>query len=296
VKKQLIGQGQGGAVYLGLWGGTKVAMKCVNKQEQTAEFFKESAMLLELKHPHILQFLGFSELDGDIYMITPYMKHGSLIDYLRSNSQIAMEQRLQMATHIAIGMNYLANNDICHRDLACRNCLVDGNIVKIADFGLSRRIQTDYYKTDNPKMPFKWSAPESLLFRKFSTKSDVYSFGVCLWEILSSGMEPFPDMTNSQVVHAVCKQNLRLEKPNSCPETLYELMCECWHVDPEKRPTFKEVYTRLQAVYSLNVEASAATAGDAGLYYSSTVPEECLEADIPSTGEYSPDEKLVTEY
>ena len=48
----------------------------------------------------------------------------------------------------------------------------------VADFGLSRWIDTDtYYKASKGKLPIKWMAPESINFRRFTTASDVWMFG-----------------------------------------------------------------------------------------------------------------------
>ena len=62
----------------------------------------------------------------------------------------------------------------------CRNVLVgENNLMKISDFGLSRELAKDdsYYKLgQNLKLPVKWMAPESLLYRKFSTYSDGKEF------------------------------------------------------------------------------------------------------------------------
>ena len=57
-----------------------------------------------------------------------------------------------------------------------RNVLVgEGLSVKISDFGLSRSLakeNTYYHLTQTKKLPVKWMALESLLYRKFSTYSD----------------------------------------------------------------------------------------------------------------------------
>ena len=66
------------------------------------------------------------------------------------------------------------------RDLAARNCLVgEYFLVKVADFGLSRLMESDVYNArEGAKFPIKWTAPEALAYNKFSIRSDVW--GKCL--------------------------------------------------------------------------------------------------------------------
>lgn len=49
------------------------------------------------------------------------------------------------------------------------------------------------------KIPVRWTAPEAIAYRKFSTSSDVWSFGILLWEIMSFGDRPYWEWDNMKV-------------------------------------------------------------------------------------------------
>ena len=71
---------------------------------------------------------------------------------------------------------------------------------QIADFGLSQDLKNkDYYVSQGGKIPVKWTAPEALHYRKYSTASDRLSYGCLLYEIWSLGFKPFSTFTNAEV-------------------------------------------------------------------------------------------------
>ena len=72
--------------------------------------------------------------------------------------------------------------------------------LQIADFGMSRALQdTDYYVSRGGKIPVKWTAPEALHYKKYSTASDVWSFGMVMYEIWTLGIKPYHQLTNVEV-------------------------------------------------------------------------------------------------
>ena len=80
----------------------------------------------------------------------------------------------------------MSAKSLVHRDLACRNVLVDdNNILKISDFGLTRALYKDaaYVKKTKGKLPIKWMSIEAIFDRVFTTKSDVYEIGLRLLNI-----------------------------------------------------------------------------------------------------------------
>ena len=102
-----------------------------------------------------------------------------------------------------------------HRDLACRNCLVNASrTIKLADFGMARPMfENDYYRFSRRGMlPVRWMSPESLADGIFTPMSDVWSYGVLLYEIITFGSFPFQGLSNNQVLEAV-KSGQTLAQP-----------------------------------------------------------------------------------
>ena len=85
-------------------------------------------------------------------------------------------------------------------------------------------------------MPIRWMPPEAILYCKFSIQSDVWLFGIVLWEIFSSGTQPYCALSNEEVVEHVTNGHI-LRCPSGCPNELYDLMVHCWASEPEERPT-----------------------------------------------------------
>lgn len=81
-------------------------------------------------------------------------------------------------------------------------------VCKIADFGLSREIESrteGTYTTKGGKIPVRWTAPEAIAFRKFTTASDVWSFGIVCWEVMSYGERPYWNWSNQDVIKSIEK-------------------------------------------------------------------------------------------
>ncbi|XP_046866164.1 uncharacterized protein LOC6640625 isoform X2 [Drosophila willistoni] len=249
-----LGSGQFGDVWEGLWNNTTpVAIKTLKSGTMDPkDFLAEAQIMKKLRHTKLIQLYAVCTVEEPIYIITELMKHGSLLEYLQGKGRsLKMQTLIDMAAQIAAGMAYLESQNYIHRDLAARNVLVgDGNIVKIADFGLARLIKEDEYEARvGARFPIKWTAPEAANYSKFSIKSDVWSFGILLTELVTYGRIPYPGMTNAEVLTQV-EHGYRMPMPPNCEQRLYEIMLECWHKDPMRRPTFETLQWKLEDFYT----------------------------------------------
>ncbi|XP_032088778.1 tyrosine-protein kinase ABL1 isoform X3 [Thamnophis elegans] len=253
--KHKLGGGQYGEVYEGVWKKYNLTVAVKTLKEDTMEveeFLKEASVMKEVKHPNLVQLLGVCTREPPFYIITEFMTYGNLLDFLRdcNRQEVNAVVLLYMATQISSAMEYLERKNFIHRDLAARNCLVGENhLVKVADFGLSRLMTGDTYTAHaGAKFPIKWTAPESLAYNKFSIKSDVWAFGVLLWEIATYGMSPYPGIDLSQV-YELLEKDYRMERPEGCPEKVYELMRECWQWSASERPSFAEIHQAFETMF-----------------------------------------------
>lgn len=243
IMNKKLGAGQFGEVWDGLWNNTThVAVKTLKVGTMSiSDFLAEAQIMKKLRHEKLIQLYAVCSREEPIYIVTELMKNGSLLDYLQKGDgrHLKLPELIDIGSQVASGMAYLETQHYIHRDLAARNVLVgEGNIVKIADFGLARLINDDEYcAREGAKFPIKWTAPEAALYSRFSIKSDVWSYGVLLVELVTHGRIPYPGMTNGEVLAKV-EQGYRMPPPTHCPDPLYQIMLDCWKGEPEERPTF----------------------------------------------------------
>uniref|UniRef100_A0A8C8HE12 receptor protein-tyrosine kinase n=1 Tax=Oncorhynchus tshawytscha TaxID=74940 RepID=A0A8C8HE12_ONCTS len=252
-KQKVIGAGEFGEVYRGLMkapgrGEVAVAIKTLKPgytEKQRQDFLSEASIMGQFSHQNIIRLEGVVTKFKHAMIVTEYMENGALDNYLKDHDgEISSYQLVGMLRGIAAGMKYLSDMSYVHRDLAARNVLVNSNLeCKVSDFGLSRVLEDDpegTYTTSGGKIPIRWTAPEAIAYRKFTSASDVWSFGIVMWEVMAFGERPYWDMSNHEVMKAI-NEAFRLPAPMDCPSTVYQLMLQCWLQDRSKRPRFPDI-------------------------------------------------------
>ncbi|KAF8373225.1 hypothetical protein PRIPAC_79654 [Pristionchus pacificus] len=246
-----------GEVFLGkLYGKETVAIKVPRQESFEVEAFMKEAKISRpcCKHSNVLETIGVCT--DKLYLITEYMVNGNLKKYLRSH-QLTSAECLSIAQKIASAMEYMCSMKIVHRDLAARNILVGETIetIKVADFGLARSLkESDYYITTTEGFPLGWTAPEGFVIwdgfvniRKgqITSAADVWSYAVVLWELYSSGQDPYMEIAPQDLFTALNEEGFRLQRPAKCPSAIYAKMLECWNIYRKSRPSFAHIHKYL---------------------------------------------------
>ncbi|KAG7214623.1 hypothetical protein INR49_010515, partial [Caranx melampygus] len=238
------------------------SLKAGYSDKQRRDFLSEASIMGQFDHPNIIRLEGVVTRCKPVMIITEFMENGSLDTFLKKHDgQFTVIQLVGMLRGIASGMKYLSDMSYVHRDLAARNILVNSNLVcKVSDFGLSRVLEDDpeaAYTTrtaknadgdlnhlQGGKIPIRWTAPEAIAYRKFTSASDVWSYGIVMWEVISYGERPYWEMSNQDVIKAI-DEGYRLPAPMDCPVVLHQLMLDCWEKGRSDRPKFGQIVTIL---------------------------------------------------
>ncbi|XP_061568729.1 serine/threonine-protein kinase LMTK2 [Cololabis saira] len=246
-------------------GGTRVVVKELkanaNAKEQN-DFLQQGDPYRVLQHPNILQCVGQCVEAIPFLLVFEYCEMGDLRGYLSQqdwtfrNADLLQLQR--MACEIAAGVTHLHKHNFLHSDLALRNCYLTADLtVKVGDYGIGPfRYKEDYIITeDDIFAPLRWLAPElvgerhgGVVTLEQTKTSNVWALGVTLWELFENAAQPYPHLSDREVLnHVIKEQQLKLFKPQlelPYSDRWYEVLQFCW-LSPDKRATAEEVHRLL---------------------------------------------------
>ncbi|XP_055811455.1 probable serine/threonine-protein kinase PBL25 [Solanum dulcamara] len=193
----LIGEGGFGRVFKGtLQGGEIVAVKQLDRSgtQGNQEFLVEVSKLTLLKHPNLVNLIGYCA-DGDQrILVFEYMPMGCLNDHLldlkEDKQPLGWLSRMKIALGAANGLEYLhetANPPIIYRDLKGTTILLDKDLnPRLSDYGLAKLVGGGSRTNMSPMMMGTgYCAPEFERNGELTLKSDVYCFGIVLLELIT---------------------------------------------------------------------------------------------------------------
>ena len=224
----------------------------------------------QLRHPHIVQFLGVAYLPGSpIPVLLMEKLQTSLDTLLETSPDIPLDVKVHLLTGTAQGVVYLHSHTppIAHRDLTARNILIDSGLAaKITDLGVARMVNIQPGQLaatmtagpgNNLYMPPETVQEEGAT--RYNTAIDIFSFGVVslftLTQTFPKDLKPpnYHDPRTRRIVgrseierreHYI--QSMQAALGETHP--LVKLTLDCLEYLPEDRPSAVEVFRRLKEV------------------------------------------------
>lgn len=246
-------------------GGTRVVVKELKANagsKEQNEFLQQGDPYRVLQHPNILQCLGQCVEAIPFLLVFEYCEMGDLRGYLSQQEWVYQNAEAlplqRMACEIAAGVTHLHKHNFLHSDLALRNCYLTADLtVKVGDYGIGPyRYKEDYIITEDDLFaPLRWLAPELVCERhggvitlEQTKASNVWALGVTLWELFENANQPYPHLSDREVLnHVIKEQQVKLFKPQlelPYADRWYEVLQFCW-LSPDKRATAEEVHRLL---------------------------------------------------
>ncbi|UZO08236.1 uncharacterized protein OCT59_028494 [Rhizophagus irregularis] len=258
---QLIGSGAYGNVYRvnRKYSNRIFALKSFNYEKQTLnEVVKELKLHRSVNyHENIIRLYGITRVEiGTIQkysFVLEYADSGTLNTYLNENfNKLDWNDKYYLASQLASAIEFLHEKDTIHRDLHGNNILVHQKNIKLADFGLSKKIAEASSNTSKILGIMPYIDPKKLENQnyKLDKKSDVYSIGVLLWQI-SSGYKPFYELDHDAGLVLAILNGKREEIINGTPIKYSNLYRECWKYEPNERPNIQKIVSALRSITSL---------------------------------------------
>nr|XP_033467089.1 retinal guanylyl cyclase 1 [Epinephelus lanceolatus]XP_033467099.1 retinal guanylyl cyclase 1 [Epinephelus lanceolatus] len=215
--------------------------------------------LRDMRHENVNLFLGLFYDSGIFGVVTEHCSRGSLEDLL-NNEDVRLDWMFKSSLLMDLirGMKYLHNRDIVHGRLKSRNCVVDGRFVlKVTDYGFNEILIAQSIDSDGEKPEdLLWTAPELLrstsLRRRGTFAGDVYSFSIIGQEVIARSA-PFCmlDMPPKEIISKVreppplCRPVMSVDE---APLEVIQVLKQAWSEEPEKRPTFEEVFKQFKSI------------------------------------------------
>lgn len=215
---------------------------------QIKRYLLECAALLRAQHPFIIVFHGMTD-EYPFQIVTEYVGPVNLKSFLTNNhfkSQSHNGTHLtKIATAISNAMMFLHKIKIIHRDLKPSNILLGNDYLpKICDFGLVHQIYHQSIMTAELGTPI-WMAPEVIRGEPYNEKCDIFSFAMILYQMATHEM-PMSDLTSTQIMEKYKNERYRPSSSQflKAPKPLQKLIIRCWDEDPDKRPSFQEIFEK----------------------------------------------------
>ncbi|CAD7681418.1 unnamed protein product [Nyctereutes procyonoides] len=209
------------------------------------------------KHKNLVQLEGCCTERLPLYMVLEDVAQGDLLSFLWTCRRDVMtmnsllydlteKQVYHIGSQVLLALEFLQDKHLFHGDVAARNILIQSDLTaKLCGLGLAYEVHARGAIPATRMVPLKWLAPERLLLRPAGIRGDVWSFGILLYEMVTLGAPPYPEVPPTSILQHLQRRKI-MKKPSSCTHTMYSLMKSCWRWSEENRPSLQELHSRLE--------------------------------------------------
>ena len=231
-----LGQGAMGTVYLGRDPkiNREVAIKTLNirdiepqqVEDVRSRFYREAEAAGGLNHPNIVTIYDAGEEHDLAYMAMEYISGQTLAEHCVKGKLLPTFDVLRIAAEIADALAYAHDNNVIHRDIKPANImLVEGNKVKVTDFGIARVMSSSHTQTGTILGTPSYMSPEQVAGKKVDGRSDQFSLGVVCYELLT-GVKPFTGDNIGALMFSISKAEYvpLADQAKRLPKGVYEVV------------------------------------------------------------------------
>lgn len=218
-------------------------------------FEREAKTMASLNQTNVAGIYGVEELEGTRYLVLEFIDGQTLADLL-DRGPLPIDEAIQIAVQVALGVEAAHDTGIIHRDLKPANIMItEEGVVKVLDFGLARADNDSILSLgslDSPTMTAQFQqhsptiegailgtaaymSPEQARGRRVDKRTDIWAFGVVLYEMLT-GANPFQGETATDSIGAVLHKDLDLTRlPPKTPANVRRVLERCLVRDKAQR-------------------------------------------------------------
>jgi len=248
--KQPLARGGFGKVHKCKWLEYPGVIKVIraDSEKDIEDIIREAELTLRLSHPNVIRLFGITRVKPTkLGIVMEEAEHGSLDKWI---GQMRGDKLMKIALGIIDGLTYVHSQKVIHRDIKPKNIFMFGTdddmIPKIADFGVSKLIQTTVMTHTRVGQDL-YMAPEVRVNTKYSFTADIYSLAMTLFEMFNEQL-----LLHSSYEVKKFLLNVQSGKtegiPRSCkvPEDLRRIIERGFDQNPQQRPSLSEYRSTIQ--------------------------------------------------
>ena len=183
-----------------------LAPHLVQDPEVRKRFEREAKAAASLDHPNVCTVYEIDEAEGKTFIAMAYVE-GESLDEKIARGPLKLDEALDIAQHIAKGLEAAHKKGIVHRDVKPQNVIVGENgHVTIMDFGLAQLTDVSRLTREDTAIgTVSYMSPEQTQGSGTDHRTDIWSLGVVLYEMVT-GRQPFRGDYDQAVMYSILNE------------------------------------------------------------------------------------------